>query len=244
MGRLIGICEACGYNNEVQPNQRFFRCSACNVTNDICAPDKTIRIENITDVSKRNEAAMILFNAGNYSAAYNEWFQVTKVSPADGTANFGLCLCEYTNKHRSLLGCTANSNNTQLFIEDIRAGFKSYDGIDEHNIPDLTIAKDSAHYILAAKYAPQAEFNQFDRNVTIHNNEARQFMNIAFNEYQKWGNERKRGQEAYLAERERRNARGLCPLCGGKGRKDTRTAVEGWRTCKKCGNSYFLYSIK
>jgi len=241
MGRLIGVCEACGYNNNIQPDQRYFQCIACDVVNDIYAPDKTIRIENVNDVSKRNEAAMILFNAGNHSAAYNEWFQVTRVSPADGTANFGLCLCEYTNKHRSLLEYTANSNNIQLFTEKIRAGFGSYDGINEHNIPDLTITKDSAHYILAAKYAPQAEFNQFDRNVTIHNNEARQFTDFAFSEYQRWVNERKREQEAYCAERERRNAKGLCPLCGGKGRKDKSTAVEGWSTCKKCGNSYFQY---
>lgn len=238
MGRLIGICEACGCNSDIQPDQRFFQCSACNVMNDIYAPDKTIRIENVTDVSKRNEAAMILFNARNYSAAYNEWIQVTSVNPADGAANLGLCRCEYTSKHRSLLEYTANLN-PKLFTEKIRAEFGSYDGINEHNIPDLTIAKDTAHYILAAEYAPKAEFIQFDRSVAIHNNDARQFMDIALNEYRKWRDERKREQDIFLAERERRHDLCLCPKCGGKGRKDKNTTVRGWRTCKKCGNSYF-----
>ena len=230
MGRIVGICEACGCNNNIEPGQRYFKCSACDSTNDTYAPDKTVRIENVSDVSQRNEVAMLLYKAGKYDSARNEWVQVIRVSPADGMAHLGIYLCEYAWKHKVLQSYIENGHPV---IEKIRAGFSRSDGIAERNLPELVIKRDSADYFLAEQYAPKSEFSKLDKDITLHNEYSNLVEEACNTEFKKWVAEVVRKQEAERAERTRREKNGLCLLCGGKLRKDKTSTVT--RICKKCG---------
>jgi len=230
MGRIVGICEACGYHNNIEPGQRYFKCSACDSANDTYAPDKTVRIENVTDVSDRNEVAMLLYKAGKYDSARNEWFQVTSVSPSDGMAHLGICLCEYACKHQVLQSYIENGRPA---IEKIRAGFSRSDGIAERNLPELVIKRDSADYFLAEQYAPKSEFSKLDKDITLHNEYANLIKEVCDAEFKKWVAEFNEKQETEQAVRTWRQKHGLCLLCGGKLRKDKSSTVT--RICKKCG---------